>query len=118
MDHREKIEGRVTRFDELIRKSESAIQSRPDKALLQENMKTVVRLKERLHDKLDRLDGPSFSDVPITLFQAKYFAEMLSRQIPFGGEDQLSSVIVDARVDLNPHQVDAALFAFKSPLSN
>ena len=25
---------------------------------------------------------------------------------------------MDAKVDLNPHQVEAALFAFKSPLSN
>lgn len=29
----------------------------------------------------------------------------------------LASTLVDAQVDLNPHQVDAALFAFRSPLS-
>jgi superfamily II DNA/RNA helicase len=29
----------------------------------------------------------------------------------------LASVFVDAQVDLNPHQVEAALFAFRSPLS-
>jgi len=29
----------------------------------------------------------------------------------------LASTLVDAQVDLNPHQVDAALFAFQSPLS-
>ena len=29
----------------------------------------------------------------------------------------LASTLVDAQVDLNPHQVDAALFAFHSPLS-
>jgi hypothetical protein len=31
--------------------------------------------------------------------------------------DNLSRSIANARVDLNPHQVDAALFAFRSPLS-
>ena len=31
--------------------------------------------------------------------------------------DLLASTLVDARVDLNPHQVEAALFAFRSPLS-
>jgi SNF2 family DNA or RNA helicase len=29
----------------------------------------------------------------------------------------LASTLVDAQVDLNPHQVEAALFAFRSPLS-
>ena len=31
--------------------------------------------------------------------------------------DLLASSLVDAGVDLNPHQVEAALFAFRSPLS-
>ncbi len=31
--------------------------------------------------------------------------------------DLLASTLVDAQVDLNPHQVEAALFAFHSPLS-
>ncbi len=30
---------------------------------------------------------------------------------------KLASALVDAQVDLNPHQVEAALFAFRSPLS-
>jgi SNF2 family DNA or RNA helicase len=34
-----------------------------------------------------------------------------------GLPDLLASTLVDARVDLNPHQVEAALFAFRSPLS-
>ncbi|MBU3930867.1 MAG: DEAD/DEAH box helicase family protein [Proteobacteria bacterium] len=29
----------------------------------------------------------------------------------------MTAALVDAQVDLNPHQIDAALFAFKSPLS-
>jgi hypothetical protein len=30
---------------------------------------------------------------------------------------KLAAALLDAQVDLNPHQVEAALFAFKSPLS-
>src|ERR1700738_1583730 len=30
---------------------------------------------------------------------------------------KLAGTLLDAQVDLNPHQVEAALFAFKSPLS-
>lgn len=30
---------------------------------------------------------------------------------------KLATALVDARIDLNPHQIDAALFAFQSPLS-
>ena len=32
--------------------------------------------------------------------------------------EKLAGTLVDAQVDLNPHQVEAALFAFKSPLSS
>lgn len=32
--------------------------------------------------------------------------------------DLLASTLVDAQVDLNPHQVEAALFAFRSPLED
>src|SRR6188472_4553414 len=31
--------------------------------------------------------------------------------------EKLAGALADAQVDLNPHQVEAALFAFKSPLS-
>src|SRR6201995_1981665 len=31
--------------------------------------------------------------------------------------EKLAGTLLDAQVDLNPHQVEAALFAFKSPLS-
>jgi adenine-specific DNA-methyltransferase len=31
--------------------------------------------------------------------------------------EKLASALVDAQVDLNPHQIAAALFAFRSPLS-
>lgn len=53
----------------------------------------------------------------LTPFQAKYFAYELTRQRPSGDLGKLTASLQDAQVDLNPHQVDAALFAFKSPLS-
>jgi hypothetical protein len=31
--------------------------------------------------------------------------------------EKLAAVLSDAQVDLNPHQIEAALFAFRSPLS-
>lgn len=50
-------------------------------------------------------------------YQSQYFAWLLSRQVGSNDSDLLASTLVDAQVDLNPHQVDAALFAFRSPLS-
>jgi superfamily II DNA/RNA helicase len=52
----------------------------------------------------------------ITEYHAKYFANDLTRK-SINGLDRLSMSLFDASVDLNPHQIDAALFALKSPLS-
>ena len=41
----------------------------------------------------------------------------LTRRCPPDSDDRLASALVDAQVDLNPHQIDAALFSFRSPLS-
>lgn len=51
-----------------------------------------------------------------TDYHAKFFAYDLTRQ---GGKgiDRLSQSLFDACVDLNPHQVEAAVFALRSPLS-
>jgi SNF2 family DNA or RNA helicase len=53
----------------------------------------------------------------ITDHQAKFFARELLRVSPAGETARIGSALMDAQVDLNPHQVDAALFAFQSPLS-
>jgi superfamily II DNA/RNA helicase len=53
----------------------------------------------------------------ITPYHAKYFAYELTRKCAADDIQKLASTMVDAQIDLNPHQVDAALFAFKSPLS-
>lgn len=53
----------------------------------------------------------------ITDYQSQYFAYELTRQAAPGSIDKLASAVAGAQVDLNPHQVEAALFAFRSPLS-
>lgn len=53
----------------------------------------------------------------LTDYHAKYFAYELTRRCPSDSVEKLTSAVAGAQVDLNPHQVDAALFAFKSPLS-
>ncbi len=52
----------------------------------------------------------------LTPYHAKYFAHDLTRRAT-SGMDRLSMSLFDAAVDLNPHQIEAALFALKSPLS-
>ena len=53
----------------------------------------------------------------ITTYQAKYIANYLVRRLPANDINKLTASLQDAQVDLTPHQVEAALFAFKSPLS-
>jgi hypothetical protein len=54
--------------------------------------------------------------VQITDFHAKYYAhELTSKNVE--GIGRLSRALFDAQVDLNPHQIEAALFALNSPLS-
>lgn len=52
-----------------------------------------------------------------TNYQAKYFAYALTRE---GGQgvERLQQLLLNATVDLNPHQVEAALFALRSPISS
>src|SRR5207253_5464261 len=53
----------------------------------------------------------------LTDFHAKYYAHELTKRHASNSAEKLAGAIASAQVDLNPHQVDAALFAFKSPLS-
>jgi ERCC4-related helicase len=52
-----------------------------------------------------------------TPYHAKYFAWELTKRSASDSMQKLAATLVDAQVDLNPHQVEAALFAFRSPLS-
>ncbi len=53
----------------------------------------------------------------MTPYHSKYFAHALTLKRTSGDIKSLSRSIANARVDLNPHQIHAALFALKSPLS-
>lgn len=53
----------------------------------------------------------------LSAYHAKYFANELTRRCPSSSIEKLASSLADAQVDLNPHQIEAALFAFRSPLS-
>jgi ERCC4-related helicase len=53
----------------------------------------------------------------ITNYQAKYLAHQLTLRHPSDSNERLAGALVDAQIDAHPHQVEAALFAFRSPLS-
>ena len=53
----------------------------------------------------------------ITDYHAKYYSYELTKRVTANSLEKLTSTLSNAQVDLNPHQIEAALFAFKSPLS-
>jgi len=53
----------------------------------------------------------------LTPYHAKYMAHELTRRWASDSVEKLTAVLSDAQVDLNPHQIEAALFAFRNPLS-
>ena len=53
----------------------------------------------------------------LTAYHAKYYAHELTKRCSSDSIEKFSATLYDAQVDLNPHQIEAALFAFRSPLS-
>jgi hypothetical protein len=53
----------------------------------------------------------------LTSHQAKYIAHDLTLQHAGAGIERLGQALFNASVDLNPHQIEAAVFALRSPLS-
>jgi ERCC4-related helicase len=53
----------------------------------------------------------------LTEYHTKYYAYELTKRYSADSLEKLASTFAGAKVDLNPHQLDAALFAFGSPLS-
>jgi N12 class adenine-specific DNA methylase len=49
--------------------------------------------------------------------QLAYFARRLTLRAATDSMDRMAGALLDAQVDLNPHQIDAALFATSNPLS-
>jgi adenine-specific DNA-methyltransferase len=54
--------------------------------------------------------------VQLTDFHDKYFAYELTKRCASDSVEKIAGALVDAQVDLNPHQIGAALFAFTSPV--
>lgn len=53
----------------------------------------------------------------LTPHQSQHVAWLLTRRAAGDSVESLASTLVDSQVDLNPHQVEAALFACRNPLS-
>lgn len=53
----------------------------------------------------------------LTPYQSQYIAWLLTHRVAGDSVESLASTLVDSQVDLNPHQVEAALFACANPLS-
>ena len=53
----------------------------------------------------------------LTPHQSLYYAWLLTRRAAGDTVESLASTLVDSQVDLNPHQVEAAIFACSNPLS-
>ena len=53
----------------------------------------------------------------ITDYHSKFIATDLVRRRSSDSSEKLAVAVAGAQVDMNPHQIDAALFAFASPLS-
>ncbi|HMM47753.1 MAG TPA: SNF2-related protein [Thiobacillaceae bacterium] len=61
--------------------------------------------------------GTAMTQPLLTPHQSQYVAWLLTRRAAGDTVESLASTLVDSQVDLNPHQVDAALFACRNPLS-
>ena len=59
----------------------------------------------------------STSAISLTDYHASYLAHELTKRSASDSVEKLAHVLADAQVDLNPHQVEAALFAFRNPFS-
>ena len=76
-------------------------------------MRHGINRSIRTGTNLAGLDNPQ----SITDYHAKYFAWELTRRRTGGDVDRISQSLFDATVDLNPHQIEAAVFALRSPLA-
>lgn len=52
-----------------------------------------------------------------TDYHAKYYAYELTKKCSSESLEKFAKTLFEAKVQLNPHQIDATLFAFKSPFS-
>lgn len=80
----------------------------------------AVQFRDTVEDILPGFSGIALvgeAQRTMTPYHSQYWAHALTLQSAAGSIETLSRSLSKARVDLNPHQVDAALFAPRSPLS-
>ena len=77
-------------------------------------MSADFRIGEAFAERLKHCYTPP--RVLLTPHQAKYYSFDLAPPCGYG-MDRLSMSLFDAWVQVNPHQIEAALFALQSPLS-
>ena len=53
----------------------------------------------------------------VNIFALKYWAEKISLKKSAGQLERLSSLLAKSTIDLNPYQIQAAIYAFNSPLA-
>ena len=78
---------------------------------------SVPKLCPKSRSALNLVHGEYCEPMSLTAYHAKLFAHELTKRSSSDDVDKLASALSDAQVDLNPHQIEAALFAFRSPLS-
>ena len=83
-------------------------------ALVYKEIKPRVQMNS---DVIRLIDPGFFNLMNTTNYHAKYLAYELTKRSSADNIEKLAVAVSGAQVDLNPHQVDAALFAFRSPLS-
>ncbi len=91
----------------------------PNQTVTLQNARRLARTAE--NGCLRAFPLPIVKEVPalattLTPHHAAYYAHDLTRRAA-RGMDRLSMSLFDAAVDLNPHQIEAALFALESPLT-
>ncbi len=74
-------------------------------------------MKESLLEKSDSTEKQKEVIHGITDFHAKYYAYELTKRCASDSIEKISAPLADAKVDLKPNQIEAAIFAFRSPLS-
>ena len=72
----------------------------------------AIRSGKKIHNLYDMAQSEA-----LTKFHAKHFALELMQKKTGGGDDRLTATLFNSTLEINPHQIEAALFAFKSPLS-
>ena len=74
------------------------------------------KLWQRNYKYLEDLNLPA-SNYKVPLFYQKILSHELTLKRPAHELRKLNQTLASSTVDLNPHQIDATLFAFHCPLS-